>query len=155
MRAEVDAAAAALPNLRRIDFQPEARFAEFLAVADLHVLPQEREAADLVLPSKLGGMLASGRPIVVTTEPGAELADFLGASCVLTPPGDSAALAAAVARLAAEPAPADSPDGRLARARLLSKDTVIADFTETALAGVLPAPGLQPVRSAGAGSVPA
>ena len=31
-------------------------------MADIHLLPQR--AADLVMPSKLTGMLASGRPVV-------------------------------------------------------------------------------------------
>ncbi|MBC7312472.1 MAG: hypothetical protein H5U11_08250 [Rhizobium sp.] len=66
-------------------------------MADLHALPQDKGAADLVLPSKLGGMLASGKPIVVTADPGTELADFLGDAAMITPPGDAATLAAAIA----------------------------------------------------------
>lgn len=70
MKPAVAEAAARLPNLKVLPFQPEARFSEFLSLADLHLLPQEREAADLLLPSKLGGMLASGRRIVATADPG-------------------------------------------------------------------------------------
>jgi len=77
MRPELEKAASRLPNLRLVGFQPEARFGEFLSVANLHLLPQEREAADLLLPSKLGGMLASAKPVLVTADPGTELADFL------------------------------------------------------------------------------
>ncbi len=51
-----------LPNLRFLPLQPEERLCELLNLADLHVLPQSSGAADLVLPSKLGGMLASGKP---------------------------------------------------------------------------------------------
>nr|QQZ51598.1 WcaI family glycosyltransferase [Phenylobacterium glaciei] len=78
MRGAVAAAADRLPNIRLLPFQPEARFSDFLNLADIHLLPQEREAADLLLPSKLGGMLASGKPILVTADPGTELSDFLG-----------------------------------------------------------------------------
>lgn len=89
--------AAGLPNVRFLGFQPEARMADFLALADLHALPQERGAADLVLPSKLGGMLASGRPIVATADPVTEIAGFLDGTAILTPPGEAEPLAAAIA----------------------------------------------------------
>jgi colanic acid biosynthesis glycosyl transferase WcaI len=87
---------AGLANVRLLPFQPAERLAEFLGLADLHLLPQAKEAADLVLPSKLGGMLASGRRILAAAAPGTELENFLGAAAILTPPGDPAALAAAI-----------------------------------------------------------
>jgi len=79
-----------------LPFQPYEQLNEFLNLPDLHVLPQDRGAADLVLPSKLGGMLASGKPIAVTADPGTELAIFLDEAAFLSPSGDSAALAAAI-----------------------------------------------------------
>lgn len=133
MRPQLEAAAAELPNLRFLPFQPEARFGEFLRVADLHVLPQERKAADLLLPSKLGGMLASGRPIVVTADEGSELATFLGGSCRLAPPGDPDALAAAIADAAAAPPDPAAERGRLALAASLSKQAGIREFERAAL----------------------
>ena len=147
MRPEVEQAAQSLPNLRVLDFQPEARFGEFLSIADVHVLPQERDAADLLLPSKLGGLLASGRRIIVTADPGTELAAFLGDSCTFTPPGDAPALAAAV-----RAAEADAPCPAKERARLrlagsLSKTNLIDAFTRAAL--FLPGePAEQPLRAA-------
>jgi len=95
-KGEIEAGARTLPNVRVLPFQPEERIGEFLGVADVHVLPQSAEAADLVLPSKLGGMLASGRPIVATAAKGTEIENFLGDAARLTPPGDTAALAAAI-----------------------------------------------------------
>ena len=53
------------------------RLNELLNLADIHVLPQSAGAADLVMPSKLTGMLASGRPVIVTAHPGTELADVI------------------------------------------------------------------------------
>jgi len=133
MRRELEAVAERLPNLRLLDFQPEARFGEFLSIADVHVLPQERDAADLLLPSKLGGMLASGRPVIVTAEPDTELGEFLGDSCELTPPGDAEALAAALSQAkAAPPAPAKQAK-RLALAATLAKDAGLAAFAAAAL----------------------
>jgi colanic acid biosynthesis glycosyl transferase WcaI len=85
-----------LANVSFVPFQPYEKFNEFMNLASLHALPQERGAADLVLPSKLGGMLASGAPVVVTADQGTELANFLGDSAIITPPGDADALSRAI-----------------------------------------------------------
>lgn len=82
-----------LVNLRFLPFQLYERLNEFMNMADLHALPQDKGAADLVLPSKLGGMLASGKGIIVTADEGTELAEFLSGAAILTPPGDSTRLA--------------------------------------------------------------
>jgi putative colanic acid biosynthesis glycosyltransferase WcaI len=81
-----------LPNVRFLPVQPEERLCELLNCADVHLLPQQDGTADLVLPSKLGGMLASGRPSIVMAEPGTELFEFLGDGAILLPPGDRVAL---------------------------------------------------------------
>lgn len=108
-------------NLRILPFQPEARLSEFLGVADLHVLPQQAGAADLVLPSKLGGMLASGRRIVVTAAAGTELALFLADAAIVVAPDDPAALAEAIARAADDRRDVDVSGRRRRLAGLLSK----------------------------------
>ncbi|OAI29459.1 glycosyltransferase WbuB, partial [Methylosinus sp. R-45379] len=77
-----------LPNVRFLPLQPAERMSELLALADLHVLTQLKGAADLVLPSKLGGMLARGRPIVATADPGTELFEMLQDIALVTPTGD-------------------------------------------------------------------
>jgi colanic acid biosynthesis glycosyl transferase WcaI len=133
MRPALEEAAAGLPNLRLLPFQPEARMRDFLGLADVHLLPQERDAADLLLPSKLGGMLASGRPIVATAEAGTELAGFLGPAAVLTPPGDAAALAEAITALAAAADPHAGQALRLERAARLSKTEALDAFARAAL----------------------
>lgn len=133
MRPECEQAATELPNIRVLDFQPESRFGEFLSIADVHALPQERDAADLLLPSKLGGMLASGRRIIVTADAGTELATFLGNCCAFTPPGDAQAFAEAVRQAHAEAPSPKTERERLDRAASLSKSTVIHQFTRAAL----------------------
>lgn len=85
-----------LPNVRFIPLQPECRLSEFLCFPDVHVLPQERGAADLVLPSKLGGMLASQKSCIVMADPGTELHNFLGDCVTLISPGDAVKLAEAI-----------------------------------------------------------
>ena len=88
-----------LTNVKFIPLQPEERLCDLLNLADVHVLPQQACAADLVLPSKIGGMLASGRPIVAAAAPGTELHDFLRDVAVLVPPGDSGAMREGITRL--------------------------------------------------------
>jgi colanic acid biosynthesis glycosyl transferase WcaI len=114
----------ALPNLLFLPIQPEERLGELLNLADLHVLPQQRGIADLVLPSKLGGMLASGKPILVTADPGTELYEFLDGTATLVPAGDSEAVAGAIRQsLAANP---DRSAANLRLAALLSNETCLA-----------------------------
>lgn len=98
VKAALQARSQALDNVRFLPFQPMARLNEFLNMPDLHVLPQERGAADLVLPSKLGGMLASGKQVLVTADEGTELAEFLAGAALISPPGDSSALAQNIRR---------------------------------------------------------
>jgi len=43
---------AGLPNVRFMDLQPLERLGELLSFADIHLLPQRADAADLVMPSK-------------------------------------------------------------------------------------------------------
>src|SRR5262249_58295907 len=74
MRAELERSAMNLPNIRFLPLQPPERFNEFLNVADIHLLPQRREASDLVTPSKLLAILASGRPVIATAPPESEIA---------------------------------------------------------------------------------
>lgn len=89
-----------LQNVRFLPTQPEDRLCELLNAADLHVLPQMRGAADLVLPSKLGGMLASGRHVLVTADPGTELYDFLSGAAVIVPAGDTQRMAEEISVMA-------------------------------------------------------
>mgnify|MGYP002629826359 CR=1 FL=1 len=63
------------------------------------MLPQIAGAADLVLPSKLTNMLASGRPVLATAHPETALGQEVMGAGVLVPPGDAPAAAAALARL--------------------------------------------------------
>ncbi|MCK6426893.1 MAG: glycosyltransferase WbuB [Burkholderiaceae bacterium] len=100
MKPRIEELCAGLDNVRLLPLQPARRLSELLQTANLHMLPQNPGAADLVMPSKLSGMLASGRPVVTTSEPGTELARVVGQCGVVVPPGDAQAFAQAVTRLA-------------------------------------------------------
>jgi colanic acid biosynthesis glycosyl transferase WcaI len=90
-------------NVTLLPLQPEARLNALLNAADIHLLPQRAEAEAFALPSKLAGILASGRPLIAQAD-GGELAAATRRCGVLTPPGDAAAMTEAILELAANPA---------------------------------------------------
>ncbi len=55
-----------LRNVRFLPLQPYDRLAELLSLADLHLVIQKKAASDLVMPSKLTGILAVGGLSVIT-----------------------------------------------------------------------------------------
>ncbi|KQR80580.1 glycosyl transferase [Burkholderia sp. Leaf177] len=92
-----------LSNCRFIPLQPVERLNELLNLADIHVLPQRGDAADLVMPSKLTGMFASGRVVIAMARPGTELHNVVSSRGVVVPPENVDALAAAIETLVANP----------------------------------------------------
>jgi colanic acid biosynthesis glycosyl transferase WcaI len=98
-RARLAAAAADLDNIRFHALQPRERLGELLALASVHLLPQIAGAADLLLPSKLTNMLASGRPVVATAVPETGLAQEVEGCGFVVPPGDVEQFARAIERL--------------------------------------------------------
>ena len=82
-RADLVARCQGLANVRFIDLQPAQRLPDLLAMADIHLLPQRADAADLVMPSKLTVVQTCG---------------------LVVPPEDPAAFAQAVRTLATDPA---------------------------------------------------
>jgi colanic acid biosynthesis glycosyl transferase WcaI len=63
-------------NLRNVVFmptQPIEKFNRFLNIADLHLIIQKSNAADLVMPSKLTTILAIGGVALLTAMPGSSL----------------------------------------------------------------------------------
>ncbi|MEM7043295.1 MAG: glycosyltransferase, partial [Pseudomonadota bacterium] len=101
-RDQVEARTQDLDNVTMLPLQPSERFNDLLNLADIHLLPQRPFTASFALPSKFGGMLASGRPAVIQAEEG-ELAR-VGRTCgLVVRPGETEAMAAAVRKLAADP----------------------------------------------------
>jgi len=92
----------ALSNVFVMPFQPSERLNDLLNLADIHLLPQRANAADLVMPSKLTGMLASGRPVVATAHHGTQLASAIRGLGIVVPPGDLDAFVSAILQLAAD-----------------------------------------------------
>jgi colanic acid biosynthesis glycosyl transferase WcaI len=95
----LQSAAIALTNVHFLPIQSEDSFPELLNTADIHLLPQREEAADLVLPSKLGGMLASGRPTIAMATAGTGIADEVREAGLLVSPGNVTGLTEALCAL--------------------------------------------------------
>jgi colanic acid biosynthesis glycosyl transferase WcaI len=119
-RERLEEEARGLANVTILDLQPLERLNEFLNLADIHLLPQRADAADLVMPSKLGGMLASGRPVVAGAGPGTQVADAVTGAGIVVAPDDGAAMAEAIVELAAAPG-RRAALGKAARERALAQ----------------------------------
>lgn len=137
----LQASAADLPGIIWLPLQPMEALNELLNLADIHLLPQRAEVAGAVLPSKLTGMLASGRPVVASTKQGSELAKIVAGAGIVVSPGDAIALTDAIRNLAAD-APRRMRFGtagrRYAEAHF-SRDSILARFEATLhLAGTNP-----------------
>lgn len=92
-----------LTNVRFLDLQPVERLNDLLGLADIHLLPQRADAADLVMPSKLTGMLSSGRPVVAGARAETELGKVAALCGLAVAPDDARAFADAVLHLADRP----------------------------------------------------
>ena len=103
LRAEVEANS--LSHLFRFEpYQPAERLAESLSVGDVHWLSLRPEFEGLIVPSKVYGILAVGRPVIAVCDCGGELAPLVEREgCgVAVQPGDGEALAVTIRALMAD-----------------------------------------------------
>ena len=94
---------AGMSNVRWLPLQPIENLNELLNLADVHLLPQRADVADLVMPSKLFGMLASGRPILATAHSGTQLAKMVSSCGKVVEPGNTQAVAQGLLELLHSP----------------------------------------------------
>ena len=105
-RAQLERAAARLPNVQFLPSQADDDYAAALAAADVLLISQRPAVADMSLPSKLTSYCAAGRPIVAAVRnDGATYREIqrTGAA-IAVPPGDPEALLRAIAGLRSDPA---------------------------------------------------
>jgi glycosyltransferase involved in cell wall biosynthesis len=78
--------------------QPRERLGAVLALADVHWLSLRPELEGLIVPSKLYGILAAGRPVIAVTAADGEAAEIIRRHGCGTsvPPGNAEALAAII-----------------------------------------------------------
>jgi colanic acid biosynthesis glycosyl transferase WcaI len=101
------ALAAGAGNVKFFDYQPLTALAESLAACDLAVVAIEPGADRLAMPSKLQGILASGRPILALAPAESELAGFVithECGVVVSEFNKPQAIAAVIKCLRADPA---------------------------------------------------
>jgi len=121
-----------LAQVRVLGLQPVERLNDWLNLADVHLLPQKASAADLVLPSKLLGILGSGRPVVASSPQGSELGELAKEAGLRVDPEDGEAFAEAVRRLVDDPSLRDRLGERarsLAEERF-GRNAVLAQLTK-------------------------
>jgi glycosyltransferase involved in cell wall biosynthesis len=87
-----------LTNVTFLPFTPKERLGESFATADVFIVSLQRGLAGYIVPSKLYGILASGRPYVAAVEADCEVASITSRhECgLLAEPGDAASLAARI-----------------------------------------------------------
>jgi glycosyltransferase involved in cell wall biosynthesis len=128
-----------LKNVHFKPYQPAERLAESLSVPDVHLISLRPEFEGLVVPSKLYGILAAGRPAIFIGDDNGEVARCLRrADCGFTVrPSEGRALAKHMTGLANNPKRA-AEMGRRARSSFeaqFDKRIAVAEWTHL-LSGV-------------------
>lgn len=104
-RDRVSTLAREVRGVRFLPFRPPEEIPHVLAAADVHVITVRRGLEGVVVPSKLYGILAAGRPVLAVTPPSSDVARIVtAAGCGrVADPDDPAAVAAALRELRAGP----------------------------------------------------
>jgi glycosyltransferase involved in cell wall biosynthesis len=79
-------------------YQERSLLSQSLSAADVHVVGLARHLAGYVVPSRVYGILAAGRPVIAAAEPESETAQLVAeVGCgIVIPPGNPFALAVAI-----------------------------------------------------------
>ncbi len=131
-RPDLERAASDLPNVRFVGMQPIERLPEVLAAGDIHVVPLRAGLAWSSVPSKLYSILAAGRPIVASVDPGTEVERTIerAGAGLAVPPDDSDSFVRALSELISDPVRAErmGADGRLFVERWASPAAVAESY---------------------------
>ena len=118
-----------LHNVRWLPLQPMEKLNELLNLADIHLLPQRADVAELVMPSKLLGMLASGKPILATAHSGTQLAKVISSCGKVVEPGNAQEIAQGLLELLHAPQQRELLGAAaLVAAQAWDKTKVLRDF---------------------------
>jgi colanic acid biosynthesis glycosyl transferase WcaI len=103
-RDELIEKAAGIANVRFGRYVPDDRLVELLATGDIHLVPLRAGLAAVSVPSKTYSILAAGRPVVASIDPGTEVPRILAASGggIAVAPDDPDALTEAIRALVAD-----------------------------------------------------
>ena len=94
-----------LNNIRFLPYQPKEELSASLSAADVHLVPVDPRVVSCLMPSKLYGILAAGRPVLAVAPEHCELAELVNELDVgvVCNPYEPAELAASIERLAMSP----------------------------------------------------
>jgi glycosyltransferase involved in cell wall biosynthesis len=104
-RDRLQSAAKDIPNIRFLPFFPGNKISSVLAAGDAHVITIKRGLEGVVVPSKMYGILAAGRPIVAVAPKECDVV-AIGAEkgfSVSADPDDPGQFARCVRQIAADP----------------------------------------------------
>ncbi len=90
-----------LDNVMFLPYQPKELLKYSFSAADLFIISLKKGLAGYIVPSKLYGILASGRPFVAAVESECEVANIAKLyNCgIICPPGDPQAIASSILQL--------------------------------------------------------
>ncbi len=122
-------------NLTQVKFfplQPYEKLSALLATADVHLVLQRQSASDLVLPSKLTGILSAGGFSLITAVPGTSLYDLVQTHQVglVIEPESANALQAGLERALATNLQPYRDNARRYAEQFLDKDLILRKFEE-------------------------
>ncbi|MBN9088383.1 MAG: glycosyltransferase [Reyranella sp.] len=94
-----------LDNVRLAELQPNEALGTALAAGDIHLVPQNPQAASFAVPSKVYNIMAVGRPFVATALPDSTLwlLQKQSGAFLCVPPNEPSSFAEAVLKLADDP----------------------------------------------------
>lgn len=101
-RESLEKRAARLKNVVFRDLQTPDKLAQLLALAKIHIVTQKVGMEGAVFPSKLGNILASGRPVIVTAGAHSALARAVEGCGVAARPGSALDIAEAIEGILAD-----------------------------------------------------
>jgi colanic acid biosynthesis glycosyl transferase WcaI len=104
-RDRLQAAATGIPNVRFLPFFPGSKIPSVLAAADAHIITVKRGLEGVVVPSKMYGILAAGKPIVALAPHECDVVSIGEAQgfSISADPGDPAQFADVVEQLVRDP----------------------------------------------------
>jgi glycosyltransferase involved in cell wall biosynthesis len=105
-RLESAAAAAGAANVKFLPFRPFEQVQHVMMAGDVHVVTIKRGLEGVVVPSKLYGILAAGRPVLVVAAAESDAARIIteNACGLVADPDDAQAVANAISQLRNDPA---------------------------------------------------
>lgn len=121
-----------LDNIRFMDLVPISELNRLLNLPNLHLVLQKKGATDLVMPSKLGGIMAAGGFVLVSTEVKSDLYEIISTNqlglCVL--PEDLSGLIGGISSAMLQDSKNFSSRARDYAIHSLSQDQILNRFVE-------------------------